>query len=125
MTTKGYSTRQSVASVTCEIWGERGFCEVLSATLFYFMEAVAHRLHQLRPAGRIVKQVILQVGIAVDDPDVAQHLVEHARRAAGAALFAQVEQGQPGLLAQQADDDLPVRQGGVVIGNLAKAYRHF
>ncbi len=35
---------------------------------------------------RVVQQVVLQVGIALHDPDVAQHLVQHAGRAAGAAL---------------------------------------
>jgi hypothetical protein len=34
----------------------------------------------------VVEQVIFEVGVALDDPDVAQHLVEHARRTAGDAL---------------------------------------
>ncbi len=37
----------------------------------------------------IVKQVVLQVGIALHHPDVAQHFVQHARGTSGAALVAQ------------------------------------
>ena len=36
-----------------------------------------------------------EVGVALHDPDVAQHLVQHARRAAGAALVAQPVQQRP------------------------------
>ena len=47
-----------------------------------------------QPAGgaalRVVEQVVLEVGISLHHPDVAQHLVQHARRAAGAALAAQL-----------------------------------
>ena len=39
---------------------------------------------------RVVEQVVLQIGIALDDPDVAQHLEQHPRRAAGAPLAAQL-----------------------------------
>jgi hypothetical protein len=58
------------------------------AALLDLGQAVVQRLTSIwrrlgcpagRPAGRI----------AAHDPDVAQHLVEHARRAAGAALAAQ------------------------------------
>ncbi len=41
--------------------------------------------------------------------------------AAGAALATQFIQNAPGFLAQQADNDLAVREGRVVIGNLAQA----
>ena len=81
------------------------------------------RLDQLGAAARVVEQVVLQVGVALHDPDVAQHLVEHARRAAGAALAAQEAEHLPGALAEQADDDLAVGERGVVVGDLAQARR--
>ena len=72
---------------------------------------------------RVVDQVILEVGIAPHHPDVAQHLEEHARRAAGAALATQLAQQPPGVLAQQARDDLAVAERGVVVRNFAQAGR--
>jgi hypothetical protein len=70
-------------------------------------QAVVQRIDQQRPALRVVEQVVLEVGIALHDPDVAQHLVEHPRRASGATLAAQLVQQVPGAGAEQPDDDLP------------------
>ena len=69
---------------------------------------------------RIVEQVVLQIRIAIHHPDIAQNLVQHASRAAGAPLVAQLVQHLPGGLAQQADDDFAIRQRGVVVGNFAQ-----
>ena len=52
-------------------------------------QPVVHGVDQGPLAPGVVQQVILQVRIAVDDPDVAQHLEQHARGAAGAPLAAQ------------------------------------
>ena len=46
------------------------------------------RFDQCRASLRVVEQVVFQVGIATHDPDVAQHFVQHARGAPGAALAA-------------------------------------
>ena len=49
------------------------------AALFDFTESVLQGLdQQLAPLG-VVQQVVLQVGIALHHPDIAQHFVEHAR----------------------------------------------
>ena len=48
-----------------------------------------------RAAFGVVQQVVLQIRIALHDPDVAQHLVQHARRAAGPALATQFLQASP------------------------------
>ena len=171
-TTNGYSTRQSVASVTCEtrdmpsnlmlslaVTRERTRtvrlrrsqtarnCAANASTalrdsassspttasragigrrraaLLDLAETVVQRLDQLGAPARVVEQVVLQVGVALDDPDVAEHLVQHARRAAGAALAAQEAEHLPGARAEQADDDLAVGERGVVVGNLAQARR--
>ena len=61
---------------------------------------MVQRLDQLGAPARVVEQVVLQVGIALDDPDVAEHLVQHARRAAGAALAAQQAEHLPGARAR-------------------------
>jgi hypothetical protein len=171
-TTNGYSTRQSVASVTCEtrdrpsnlmlslrcqrrslrsVRRRRSYVSlketskagdgaaarlpairppgvalrvgVRRAALLHLGQAVVQRVdQQLAPLG-VVQQVVLQVGIALHDPDVAQHLVQHARGAAGAALVAQAVQQVPGARAEQADDDLAVGERGVVVGDLAQARR--
>ena len=60
-------------------------------------------------------------GIAVDDPDVAQHLEEHPRRAPGAPLAAQLVQHRPQVRAEQPDDDLAVGERRVVVRDLAQA----
>ncbi|MNT36995.1 hypothetical protein D3C72_1731100 [compost metagenome] len=93
------------------------------AALLDLVQAVVQRADQHLAALGIFQQVVLQVGIAADHPDIAQHLVQHAGRAAGAALAAQLVQDAPGFLAQQADDNLAVREGRVVIGNFTQARR--
>jgi hypothetical protein len=72
---------------------------------------------------RVVEQVVLQVRIAPDDPDVAQHLEQHARRTAGATLAAQLVEDLPGVFAQQTDDDLAVGERRVVVRDLAEPDR--
>jgi hypothetical protein len=74
---------------------------------------------QLLPL-RIVEQVVLQVGIAVDDPDVAQHLEQHPCRAAGAPLAAQFVQQLPHRRAEQAVHDLAIGERRVVVRDLAQ-----
>jgi len=90
------------------------------AAFLQFPQAMMQRLDQLPEALRIVEQIVVQVGIAIDDPDVAEHLVQHARRTAGPALGAQFVEDRPGVLAQQADDDFTVGQRGVVVRNFAQ-----
>jgi hypothetical protein len=91
------------------------------AALLHLAQAVVERLDQLAAPARVVQQVVDQVGIALDHPDVAQHLVEHAGRAAGAALGAQALQQLPAALAQQANDDLAIGEAGVVVGDLTQS----
>ena len=91
------------------------------AALFHFAQAVVERIHQLAPPLGVVQQVVLQIGVALHHPDITQHLVQHARRAAGAAFFAQGVERLPGFGAQQANHDLAVGKRGVVVGNLTDA----
>ena len=65
------------------------------AALLHFAQPVVQGLDELGAALRIVDQVVLQEGIAIHHPDVAQHLVQHARRAAGAPLGAQLVEQLP------------------------------
>ena len=78
------------------------------AALFHLTQAVVERIHQLAPAFGVVQQVVLQIGVALYHPDITQHLVQHARRATGAAFFAQRVERLPSLGAQQANHDLAV-----------------
>src|SRR5256885_4141921 len=59
----------------------------------------------LFPYTTLFRSVVLQVGIALNDPDVPQHLVEHAGGAARAPLLAQLVEHIPHGRAQQADHD--------------------
>ncbi len=83
------------------------------------IQAVVQRVRQRGPALRIVEQVVLDVRVAVDDPHVAQHLEQHARRAARPTRAAQPVQHVPHLRPEIADHDLAVGEGGVVVGDLA------
>ena len=97
---------------------------VAGAALVDFRQPVAQRADQRGPTRRVGEQVVLEVGVAAHYPDVAQHFVEHARRAAGDALAAQLVQHRPRLFAKQADDDLAVRERSVVVGNFPQTGCH-
>ncbi len=94
-----------------------------SAALLDLRQAVIERVDQHLPALGVVEQVVLQVRVAAHHPDVAQHFVQHPRGAAGAAFAAQLVEDLPCGFAQQTDDDFPIRERGVVIGNLAQPWR--
>ena len=53
-----------------------------------FAQAVAECFDQRIAALAVGQQVVFQIRIALHDPDVAEHLVEHPRRTAGDALAA-------------------------------------
>jgi len=74
------------------------------AALLDLAQPVMQRLDQLAAAFGVCNQVVLEEGIAVDDPDVSQHFVQHARRSARAAFAAQLIEQHPRLLTEQADD---------------------
>ena len=93
---------------------------IAGAALFHFRQAVTHGFDQQLEPRAVFQQVVFQVGVALDDPDVAQHLEQHARGAAGTALGPQFVQGLPGRFAQQAHDDFPVGKRGVVVGDFAQ-----
>ena len=56
------------------------------AAFFNLVQTVIQRLDQRLASARIVQQIILQIGIAVDHPDIAQDFVQHARRTPRAPL---------------------------------------
>ena len=91
------------------------------ATALDFGQAVMQRLDQQMATLGVVQQIILQIRVALNHPDVTQNLVEHAGRTAGAALATQFLQQIPGRIAQQAQDDLTVGKRGVVVGDLSQA----
>src|ERR1700687_115885 len=79
-TTNGYSTRQSVASVTCETrampsnWmlslrveeaGDPVRRSLVGAALLDLVQAMAHRVDEQVQASGAIEKVILQVGIAL------------------------------------------------------------
>ncbi len=68
---------------------------VRRAALLDLGQPVRQRVDQCAPALGVVEQVVFEVGVALHDPDVAQHLVQHACRAAGAAFGAQAATTRP------------------------------
>jgi len=64
-----------------------------------------------------VDQLVLEIRVALDRPDFAQDFVQHARGAAGAALVPQLRHQLPALGPEQAQRDLPVGKGRVVVGD--------
>ena len=93
------------------------------AALLHLAQPVVQGLDQQAPALRVVEQVVLQVGVALHHPDVAEHLVQHPGGAARLALLAEPVQQFPGTRPEDADDDLAVGEGGVVVRNLAQPGR--
>jgi hypothetical protein len=81
---------------------------------------MAHRVDEKRAALRVVEQVILQVRIALDDPDVAEDLEEHSRRTPRAPLAAQLIEDLPQRRSEQSRHDLAIGKRRVVVGNLAQ-----
>src|SRR5262245_7725724 len=79
-------------------------------------------LDQQLPAPRIIDEIVLQVRITLHDPDVAEHFVQHARRASGAPLAAQLVEDVPGRGTEQTQDDLAIGKRGVVVWNFAQAH---
>ena len=92
-------------------------CALLLASELHVIEPVAQGLDQQAAARRVVQQIVLQIRVALHHPNVAQHLKQHARRAAGASLKPQTLEHGPGLLAEQTDHDLAVGKRGVVVGD--------
>ena len=94
---------------------------VAGAAFIHLIEAVMQGIDQRLTALAAGQQIVFQIRVAAHHPDVAQHLVQHARAAPGHALGAQGFERRPGRLAQQTDDDLAVGERRVVVGNLAKS----
>ena len=89
---------------------------------FHLIETVFHGVDQEHTAASVFKQIILQVGIAVDNPNVAQNLIEHSGRPAGSAEVSEFGQNFPGFLSEQPDDDFSVGKRCVVVRNFANAF---
>jgi hypothetical protein len=92
------------------------------SALFDLAQPVVQGIDELPAAPGVVHQVVLQERVALDHPDIAEHLVQHAGGTACAPLAAQLVEEAPGLGTQQPDDDFAIRQGGIVIRNFAQAH---
>ncbi len=101
-----------------------GHLFVALAALLDFVQAMAQRADEGGPAPVIAQQVVLQIGIAGDHPEIPQHLEQHACGAARAALAAQRFEHLPHLLPEETDDDFPVGKGRVVVGDFPQAGGH-
>ena len=86
-------------------------------------QAVAKRVHEEFAPLRVVQQIVLQIGIALDDPDIAQYFEEHPRRTPRAALAAQYLEQTPHVQAEQPNHDFAVGERRVVVRNLPQPHR--
>ncbi len=89
----------------------------------HLRKTMVQRLYQQAAALGRIEQIVLQIRVAVDDPDIAKHLIEHARRSAGAPHAAQFVEHLPSRQPQQPDDDFPIRMRGVIVGDLPQSSR--
>jgi hypothetical protein len=87
------------------------------------VQPMVQRLDELGAAAAGLEQVVLKVRIAPHDPDVAEHLVEHAGRTAGAPLGPQFLDDAPEVCPEQTDHDLAVGERRVVVWDLAQSSR--
>jgi len=93
-----------------------------NAARFDFVKPVTKCFDKQTAAIRIGNQVILQIGITIDHPDVPEYFVEHTRGAAGDAPGTQFVQQVPRRLPKQANDDLTIGKRRAVIRDLAQAH---
>ena len=102
----------------------RVFLLAFGAAFFNLTQAVAQGFDQRIAPLAVIKQIVFQVGIALDNPDIAQNFVKHAGGSASDALTAQLIQNRPILGTEQADYDLAIRKRRVVIRDFAQAGSH-
>ena len=81
---------------------------VPGATLIHLREPVVEGPDELAATFGILEKIVLQVGIALDHPDVTNHLVEHLGRTTGAPLLPQLRNKIPALLSQDPAHDFLV-----------------
>jgi len=84
---------------------------------------MAQGINQCTTALWVGQQVILQVGIALHHPHIAEYFVEHAGRAPRAPLLTQLIQNSPRVSTEQPHHDLLIRKRCVVVGYFAQT-RH-
>ena len=103
--------------------GVAGLVVLRRAALGHLAQAVMQSIHQLLSALGRVQQIVLQIRVALHHPNIAQHLVQHAGRAPGAALAAQLIEQGPGALAEQPHHNFTIRKRRVVVGDFAQTRR--
>jgi hypothetical protein len=86
-------------------------------------QTVIQRVDERIATAGIIKQVILQIGITTNNPNIPKHFVQHARGTTGLPCGAQAGQQVPRAITKQPDDDLAVGEGCVVVRDLAQARR--
>ena len=96
---------------------------IVVAALADLVQTVAHLTHQRGAAFRVLQQVIDQIRIAHDHPNIAQYFKQHSCRTSCFALTAQVLQDLPRFVTQQSDDDFAVGIRSIVIGNFSNTLR--
>ena len=111
--------RKQFADHRVALAGARGCPSLLDLA-----EAMVQSVDQLATPTRVVEQIVLQIRVALHDPDVAEHFVQHARRTPGLALVAEAIQRVPRARAEQPDHDLAIGEGRVVVGDFAQPRRH-
>ena len=91
------------------------------AAFLNFAQAVLQSFHQQLSTAWVVEQVVLQIRIALNHPNIAQHLIKHASRPARAAFVSQLIEQVPGTDTQQTNHNFSIGEACVVVGNFAQA----
>lgn len=73
---------------------------IIVAAFADFVQPVAHFAYQRGAAFRVLQQIIDQIRIAHDHPNIAQYFKQHSCRTPGFTLSAQVLQDLPRFVAQ-------------------------
>jgi len=82
---------------------------------------VLQSFYQLLSAAWVVQQVVLQIGIALNHPNITQNFIKHAGRPARAAFVSQLIEQVPGTISQQTNHNFSIGEAGVVVWNFAQA----
>ena len=72
----------------------------------------------------IVQKIVLQIGIAIDHPDIAEDFVQHACETPATPFRAQFVQQVSRLPTQQANYEFPIRETRIAVRNLAQTSGH-
>ena len=92
------------------------------AAFFNFCQSMLQRFNQQTLALGVGQQIVFQIRITRDHPDITQHFEQHPCRTACTSPAAQLFHQLPTFLTEQAHHNLAIGKRSVVVGNFANAF---